>query len=331
MSGPADGARSVPQKAQPSAQRRAGDEGWLDLATLIEPVTPGAAGSEVVALPALRWLLRLLAPHRVARLGIGSGCALEALARHGDRIGPSARIVAAGGGEASEPVLARLRARHAGEVVFLDDASDLGGLGAGEGFQLVSLSAPSGAFLEAVRPALAPGGVVVVDAPDGAAAERAATALAETFGGGAPSGILGGVVLSVPGGSAPEAVTSLLRDAGRQAALGALLERLGRGLAAQAREEGGAPAASLEAQRQALAALDEAEALRAALSAARRARDEDAAAMARDVGARERALGQAEARVAALEAEVAELRDQLARRFEEIAALTRERVVPASG
>ena len=347
----ADGPRKGALAMSAPARRDAGGAPLLDPATLralaglMEPPEAQGDPAEIAAGPALAWLVGVLRPRSVVRLGTGGGAALGALARAAERLGGPVRILGVPLGEGEPGAEARRVARERSELVRLAPGARAAREEAGE---VALLSARSGDAVPSLgewRDALAPGGAVAIDAPDAEAAERATAALGDAFGDDVPRAVLGGLVLALPGAAPPAALGAILADAAVAAPLSALLGRLGRAARAEAsrgafegtealrgalrRAEDRADArlgALTEAQKRAVAALREAEALRREAERLARERAADDAAIARSVAGRERELHEARSRIASLEAETQRLERELAARFDEIALLTRERI-----
>ena len=310
------------------------DAGALaSLAALAEPPEGAGAPCEIAAIPALRWIARALGARRVARVGLGGGSALGALA-------DAAEVLAAPWGEGEPGMDARgVARRREGRMRLVEGPKAARAEVGEESLDLLSLSAGAADALGEWAGALAPGGVVALDAPDPGAA---LAALGEAFGTGAPAAALGGVAVALPGRDPPRAFAEWL--AGAEAApLGVLLGRIGAGLVAEALVRDGpgamggalrearalAEARAQEATRargRILAALAEVEAASLEADRLARLRAREDAGLRAAAAERERALHRAGERIAALEAEGEALRRRLAERFEEIALLTRERL-----
>ena len=310
-------------------------EALRTLAAAAEPLDGFGASDEPLAAPALGWIVATLAPRAVLRVGLGEGACLAALARAAARLAPEPPCLALAGA-AEEPGAGVERAARAGggSARVLGDATEArAALGAG-GAGLLSLGAgvDAATVLRTWRDALAPGAAVAIDAPDGAALDRAWEALRGAFGPDASAASLGGAVVAVPDGAG--ALGAVLGDASISAPLSALLERLGRGLVARAPirdgrgDEDGALDAAGRAGDRALAAEREAEALRRVAAEASRRRADDDAALARAMAERERELHHARSRLRDMEKEERRLKAELEERFREIAALTRDAVAP---
>lgn len=317
----------------------------LDLASLLERPGVGGAPADLGAVPALRWLMGVVRPQRIARVGLDGGAALDALVRGAERLGPETSVLAAPWSEGEPGVEARhVALRHAGAVRLVEGVGAARAEAGQATLDLLSLAAGDGpAALAEWRGALAPGGVVALDAPVG---PTAVAALSEALGPGTAVVALGGVAMAVLGvGDARlSALAHVVDDASVSAPLSALLGRLGRALLAEARSStepqddphealrrardaaGSRLAEVTRAQGQALAALREAEALRGTLDRLAREREEEAVVVRRVLAERERELHEARRRVAELEAQAQQLSGRLDERFAEIAVLTRDRL-----